>query len=157
MENKEIKIVESYIYLGQSINLQQPNQELEINRRVQLGWAALDKLRYIMKSNLPLCLKKKVFNQCILPIMTYGAEAWTLSKSMENKLAIIQRVMERAMIGISRIDKREKQRNKTTYKGEGHYHQSQRTKMAMDGTRDSKNKQPLNTETHGLDTERWST
>ena len=32
MENKEI--VESYVYLGQSISLQQPSQELEINRRV---------------------------------------------------------------------------------------------------------------------------
>ena len=59
IENKEIKIVENYIYLGQSISLQQPSQELEINRRVQLGWAVFGKLRYIMKSNLPLCLKKK--------------------------------------------------------------------------------------------------
>ena len=48
----------------------------------------------------------------------------------------------------------EKQRNKTTYKGKGHYHQSQRTKMAIGGTCGSKDGQPLDKETHGLDAKR---
>ena len=58
-----------------------------------------------MKSNLPLCLKKKVFNQCILPTMSYAAETWTLSKIIKSKLAVPQRAMEKVMIGISRRNK----------------------------------------------------
>jgi len=32
-----------------------------------------------MKGTLPTCLNRKVFNQCILPAMTYGAETWKLT------------------------------------------------------------------------------
>ena len=108
LENREIKIVESYVYLWQFISLQQSNQELEINRRVQLRWAAFGRPGYITKSNLPLSFKKKVFNQCTLPTMTCAAKTWTLGENSDDKLAFTERVMEGAMIIITG---REKWRN----------------------------------------------
>jgi hypothetical protein len=51
-------------------------------------------------------LKKKVFEQCILPVMTYGSETLTLTKASINKLRVSQRAMERAMLGISLRDKK---------------------------------------------------
>ena len=37
--------------------------------------------------------------------MTYGAETWSLTKHLKNKLAVAQRSMERAMLGITIKDK----------------------------------------------------
>ena len=38
-----------------------------------------------------MSLKRKVYNSCVLPAMTYGCETWTLTKGSENKLRIAQR------------------------------------------------------------------
>ena len=54
-----------------------------------------------------MCLKRKVYNGCILPAMTYGCETWKLTKSSENKLRIAQRAMERAMLGVTLRDRSE--------------------------------------------------
>lgn len=49
--------------------------------------------------------RKRVFNQCVLPTMTYGAETWTTTKKLETKLKTAQRAMERSMLHISLRDK----------------------------------------------------
>ena len=51
-------------------------QDKEIQRRIMAGWAAYAKHRDIFKSNLAICLKRQVYNSCVLPAMTYGAETW---------------------------------------------------------------------------------
>lgn len=81
------------------------SQVKEIARRIQLGWAAFSKLEDVLKSQIPQCLKTKVFNQCVLPILTYGAETWTLTKANMHKIKVAQRAMERAMLGISLVDR----------------------------------------------------
>ncbi|CAG9111017.1 unnamed protein product [Plutella xylostella] len=78
-----IEVVQEYVYLGQTIRLGRSNFDKEAARRIQLGWAAFGKLRHIFSSAIPQSLKTKVFNQCVpkcvLPVMTYGAETWTLT------------------------------------------------------------------------------
>ena len=78
--------------------------EHEIKRRITLGWKAFGKQSKIMKSSLPMCLKRKVYNQCVLPTMIYGSETWKPTKPIENKLMIAQRGTERLMLGISLRD-----------------------------------------------------
>ncbi|MGH0153183.1 UNVERIFIED_CONTAM: hypothetical protein FKN15_055137 [Acipenser sinensis] len=58
------------------------NQMCEINRRAKMGWSAFGRLSMVLKGKLPLCLKRKVFYQCVLPLLTYGCETWTLSAKM---------------------------------------------------------------------------
>ncbi|MCJ3464060.1 hypothetical protein LNY58_26610, partial [Klebsiella pneumoniae] len=60
----------------------------------------------IMTGNLPLSLKRKVFNHCILPVLTYSAETWRIAKKLEMKLRSTQRAMERKMIGVTLRDKK---------------------------------------------------
>ena len=48
-----------------------------------------------------MCLKRKVYNKCIVPAMTYGCETWRLTKRTENMLRTAQRTMESAMLGIT--------------------------------------------------------
>ena len=76
VNNVLIENVPGYVYLGQHYSLKEKNQDKEIQRRIMAGWAAYSKHRDIFKSNLATCLKRQVYNSCVLPAMTYGAETW---------------------------------------------------------------------------------
>lgn len=62
--DKKLEQVQEYNYLGQMVSAD-PNHEKEIRRRIGLGWGAFGKHSQIMKSKIPLSLKRKVFNQCV--------------------------------------------------------------------------------------------
>ena len=98
--NKTIEEVDEYKYLGHQIRINRDNQTKELQRRIGLGWAAYGRLRDIFGSDIPMSLKRKVYDQCVLPVMTYGAETLTLTKYTVEKLEVAQRKMERAMLGI---------------------------------------------------------
>ena len=51
----------------------------EILNRTKLGWRKFGQLNIVFKSNMPFCLKRKLFDQCVLPVLTYGCETWTLN------------------------------------------------------------------------------
>ncbi|KAL0832165.1 hypothetical protein ABMA28_001622 [Loxostege sticticalis] len=100
-----LEVVDEYVYLGQTVQLGKSNFEKEVNRRIQLGWAAFGKLRNIFSSKIPQCLKTKVFDQCVLPVITYGTETWSLTMGIIRRLKVTQRAMERAMLGVSLRDR----------------------------------------------------
>lgn len=100
-----LEVVQKYVYLGQALQLGRNSFEDEVNRRIQLGWAAFGKLRRVFSSSIPQCLKTKVFNACVLPVMTYGAETWTLTVRLVHKFKVAQRAMERYMLGVSLRDR----------------------------------------------------
>ena len=106
VNNVLIENVPGYVYLGQHYSLKEKNQDKETQRRIMAGWAAYAKHRDIFKSNLAICLKRQVYNSCVLPAMTYGAKTWTLTKQAQNKLAVAQTKMERSMLNITYKDRR---------------------------------------------------
>ncbi len=59
-----------------------------------------------MNSNLPLSFKGKVYNQCILLVLTYGSETWHLTKKQGEKLRSAQGALERKMLGIMWRDRK---------------------------------------------------
>ncbi len=98
--NEALELVEEYMYLGQMVSAN-PAHEKKIRRRIGMGWSAFGKQNFVMNSNLPLSLERKVYNQCILQVLTYGAETWRLTKELERKLRSAQRGMEKRMLGIT--------------------------------------------------------
>lgn len=99
--------VQEYIYLGQQIEIGKGNKEIEIERRRRLGWAAFGKLSHILKDRrIPQYLRTRIYEQCVVPVITYGAQTWTLTKTMVNKLRTTQRAMERVMIGVTLRDRK---------------------------------------------------
>ena len=105
VDGKIIEKVDHYIYLGKRISLENDTAG-EVNRRIQLAWAKFGKLSFILRDeNLPMSLKKQLFNQCIIPVLSYGAETWTTTNRLERKLRVTERAMERIMRGVSRKDK----------------------------------------------------
>ena len=106
VNNMLIENVQGYVYLGQHYSIKEKNHDKEIQRRIIAGWAAYAKHRDIFKSNIAICLKRQVYNSCVLPAMTYDAETWTLTKQTENKLAAAQTKMERSMLNIAYNDRK---------------------------------------------------
>src|SRR5277367_5522719 len=62
--NVEVEYVDEYVYLGQLVTMNSDKTD-EIKRRISAGWGAFSKYYNIMKSKMPMCLKRKIYNQCI--------------------------------------------------------------------------------------------
>ena len=78
----------------------------EVQKRIRAGWSAFGKYKFIFTNKeMPISLKRKTFNACIIPAMTYGCETWTLTKTIVHKLQVAQRAMERKILGIKITDK----------------------------------------------------
>ena len=54
-----------------------------------------------LKGNFGTSLKRQVYNSCVLPAMTHGAETWTVIAQAKNKLAAALTKMERSMLYIT--------------------------------------------------------
>lgn len=59
------------------------DQACELTRRVSLGWAAFGKIRDVFRADLQIFLKRKAFNQCDLPVLTYD-----ITKPSAEKLGV---------------------------------------------------------------------
>ena len=51
-------------------------------------------------------IKRKIQEECILPVMTYGCETWALNNAMMDTLAVAQGKMELIMLGITLRDRK---------------------------------------------------
>ena len=97
--------VEEYKYLGKTINFNQ-GIETEVKSRIREAWQCFGKYREIfLDDTLRIVLKRKTFNQCVLPTLTYGCETWALIKTLRIKIRSAQRAMERKMLNLKLLDK----------------------------------------------------
>ena len=77
----EIENVTNYNYLGQTIAMENSTKQ-EVSIRIKAGWSVFGKYREIfLDRHLPMSIKRKVFNQCALPAITYGCQTWSLTKA----------------------------------------------------------------------------
>lgn len=105
VDNHAIEEVKEYKYLGHNMVLSRDIQTTELQRRIGLGWAAYGNLKKFFASNISQYLKCKMYDQCVLPVLTYWAETLTLTKSIIKKLSVVQRKHKRAMLQIRFSDR----------------------------------------------------
>jgi len=105
LDGTPLEKVNTYTYLGQIVSMDS-TKEKEILRRISLSWQAFGRASSIFKSKMPIQLKKRVYDQCILPTITYGAETWNLTKKLTIKLRSTQRAHERIMMGLTWKDRK---------------------------------------------------
>lgn len=94
----KIECVENIIYLGQTISLENKTEK-EINNRIALGWKKFWSLKYILKENFSIKSKIDIMNSCILPVITYGSQTWSMNKKSKNKLNVTLNSMLRSISG----------------------------------------------------------
>lgn len=105
LNSNQIEYVDEYTYLGQIIAPENQMQK-EINVRISKAWKRFWSLKEIMKNpHIPLKDKTKIFNSCILPCLTYGAQTWALTKKQSRALRVCQNKMERSILNIKLRDK----------------------------------------------------
>lgn len=98
--SETLEQVKDYNYLGQVVSAKR-NHEKEIRRSIVAGWGALRKHSQILKIKLPLSHNRRIYDQCVLRVLTCGAETWRLTRQLEIKLRSTQWAMERRMIGVT--------------------------------------------------------
>ena len=83
-------------YLGSKII----SSENDIQVRIGSARSALNKLTPIWKSNLDFSIKRKFFRATVEPVLNYGSQTLTLTKSLENKLNGAYTRMLRAALNV---------------------------------------------------------
>ena len=75
-------------------------------QRTRNSWRAFFKLRpYLLSKRISLKLKMKLFTMCILPVLLYASETWTMKARTLQRLQATQLAMLRRILGVSRMDK----------------------------------------------------
>jgi hypothetical protein len=97
--DKVFERVSSFKYLGNVIN-----EEGRINEcvkfRIQIGNRGYAASHHMLKSKIiKRSVKMQIFKTLIRPVITYGPETWTLTKSDENLLRIFERKILQRIYG----------------------------------------------------------
>ena len=101
----EIKKVTNYKHLGQRIAMENRTKQ-GVSIRIKAGQSVFGKYRlFFLNRHLPVSLKRKVFNQGVLPAMAYGCQTWYLTKALVKKLEASQRAMERRTLNVKLKDR----------------------------------------------------
>ena len=96
-------VVKEFIYLGIAIDTNNDTR-LEIKRRVTLANRNYFNLnRQLSSRDLSRTTKFTLYKPVILPVLLYGAEAWTLSSTDAAALGVFERKVLRKIFGPVRV------------------------------------------------------
>ncbi|CAH8529152.1 unnamed protein product [Schistosoma rodhaini] len=99
--NKDIEEVESFHYLGSTIN-NKGTPDSAITYNIEKAKNAIIKIKPILKSKeLSLDTKMKLVDSSIIPILTYGLESIVLRKQDWSRLEAVLNTVRRIILGIN--------------------------------------------------------
>lgn len=79
------------LYLGHIIKTSKENEIAEIKRRIQLSWVMFGKLSFkLCNKDVPICLKRKAYARCILPVIRTDWKEWSWKKSCWTSYCILK-------------------------------------------------------------------
>ncbi|KAE9419106.1 hypothetical protein Angca_002253, partial [Angiostrongylus cantonensis] len=67
------------------------------------AWGAFKSIEDVVKKTKNTRLRAHLFDSTVLPALTYASETWSLRKQGERSLSVIERAVERTMLGVSRF------------------------------------------------------
>ncbi|KAK6737640.1 hypothetical protein RB195_020009 [Necator americanus] len=74
-----------------------------MHRRRRAAWGAYKSIEDVVKKTRNTRLRALLFNTTVLPALTYASETWAFRKQEENAVSVIERAIERVMLGVSRF------------------------------------------------------
>ena len=105
VDGTDLQYISEYVYLGQLVAFKQ-NMDKEIKRRIASAWKAFWGLKFILLDKaINRRLKFETLETCILPVLLYGCQTWTLSEKQKTSIQICQRKMQRKILGINLRDR----------------------------------------------------
>lgn len=73
LERREVETVSKYCYLGQTVVFNERGKR-ELRARTTKAWRNFWAQKHILKSNLTITNKIKIWEQCVVPSLTYGVQ-----------------------------------------------------------------------------------
>ncbi|KAE9414232.1 hypothetical protein Angca_007704, partial [Angiostrongylus cantonensis] len=67
------------------------------------AWGAFKSIEDVVKKTKNTRLRAHLFDSTVLSALTYASETWLLRKQDERSLSVIERAVERTMLGVSRF------------------------------------------------------
>ncbi|KAE9420679.1 hypothetical protein Angca_006408, partial [Angiostrongylus cantonensis] len=67
------------------------------------AWGAFKNIDDVVKRAKNTRLRAHLFDSTVLPALAYASETWSLRKHNERSLNVIERAVERTMLGVSRF------------------------------------------------------
>uniref|UniRef100_A0A0K0DF14 Reverse transcriptase domain-containing protein n=1 Tax=Angiostrongylus cantonensis TaxID=6313 RepID=A0A0K0DF14_ANGCA len=92
----------SYVYLSREINMMNDIAP-QLSRRKRAAWGASKSIEDVVKRTKNTLLRAHLFDSMVLPALTSSSEIWSLRKQAERSLSVIERAVERTMLGVSRF------------------------------------------------------
>ena len=87
----------NFHYLGAWVD--ETGKDIEV--RIEKGWGALNKMETVWKSKLSKKPESEIFRATVESVIMYGAESWTLTRTLEKRLYGAYTRMLRAALDIS--------------------------------------------------------
>uniref|UniRef100_A0A7I4Z4W2 Reverse transcriptase domain-containing protein n=1 Tax=Haemonchus contortus TaxID=6289 RepID=A0A7I4Z4W2_HAECO len=73
----------------------------ELSRRRRAAWGSFKSIEGVVEKIKNIRLRSHLFDTVVLPASEYASETWTLQRQDEHAVSVIQRAMEKRMLGIS--------------------------------------------------------
>ncbi|KAE9421867.1 hypothetical protein Angca_005561, partial [Angiostrongylus cantonensis] len=67
------------------------------------AWGAFKSVEDVVKRTKNTRLRAHLFDSTVLPALTYASETWSLRKQDERSFSVIERAVERTMLGVFRL------------------------------------------------------
>ncbi|KAK6751433.1 hypothetical protein RB195_003055 [Necator americanus] len=91
-----------YVYLGRELNMMN-DLTPELGRRRRAAWGAYKSIEDALEKTRNTRLCAHLFNTTVLLVLTNASETWVFCKQEENAVSVIERAIERVMLGVSRF------------------------------------------------------
>ncbi|XP_076036002.1 uncharacterized protein LOC143021964 [Oratosquilla oratoria] len=102
---QQMKQVANFQYLCTQVN-ERGLMEKEIDHRIYKYSTSLNMLHSIMRDpNIPQKVKVLIYGAILRPILTYGAETWTLTSKTKSKVQAAEMKALRLIKGVTRLDR----------------------------------------------------
>ncbi|EYC18451.1 hypothetical protein Y032_0027g1523 [Ancylostoma ceylanicum] len=84
-------------------NISECSSYVQLGRRKRAAWGAYKSIEDVVKKTKNTRLRAHLFNTTVLPALTYASETWALRKQDENAVSVIERSIERVILGLTRL------------------------------------------------------
>lgn len=102
---EKLEEVQSYVYLGRSINMQNDTRQ-EVTRRRMAAWAAYNNIKSFAHQVSDNRKRAQLFDSAILPALCYASETWASTKGTLNHVRTTHRALERSLMQVSKHQQR---------------------------------------------------
>jgi hypothetical protein len=106
LNGQQLEYVQDCTYLGQNLSFHK-SSEKGIRRRIGLAWKRFWSLKFILTDKYQkISLKTEALEKCVITVLLYGCQTWSLTSKQRQMLQSCQRRMERKILGVSLKDRK---------------------------------------------------